>query len=557
VAKGRDVFFQYLEHHGIEYLFGNPGTTELPLVDGSNDHPSVRYVMSLHEDIAVAMAMGYARASGKVGVVNLHVAPGLAHGLGNLYNAFRAGMPLIVTAGQQHTRLVVHDPILTADLAEMARPFTKWAYEVRFAEELPTVMQRAFKEALTPPTGPVFISFPPDVLLGPAPSDAPVGASTIGTAIADEDTVIRATSLLASAKSPMIVAGDGVGLACAWKEVAEIAEAIGAPVYTEQYATLWDFPSDHPHFSGPMPNQAVGMRQRFEGVDVALLAGFTAQAPVARFDDKGSLIPASVRIVAAHDRPWEIGKNQPVEAGLPGSIQRNLAALASALRSAARQDGAAGRSEKIRAASAKRRQQWRDQADAARRSGKLDAAFAAAELAAVFPANGVFVDEAISNREAFVNQVAFADPKAYFAGKGLSLGYSVGAAIGLRLGQPERPVITVVGDGSLLYYPQALWSVASLKLPIVTIVLNNASYRVLKLIVGRMGGPWNDAKAALPGLDFESPRVDFAAMARSMGLEGERVATTGELRPTLERALAAKRPYVVDVLLDQPGEDAA
>ena len=553
--KGRDIFFAYLEHNHVPFLFGNPGTTELPLVDGCNDHPSVRYVMALHEDIAVAMAMGYARASGRVGVVNLHVAPGLGHGLGNLYNAFRAGTPLIVTAGQQHTRLVVHDPILTADLAAMARPFTKWSYEVRFVEELPTVMQRAFKEATTAPTGPVFVSFPMDVLLDPVTFEPPVAASRIAETIADPDEVARAARILADAKNPLIVSGDGVGLACAWPEVVAIAERIGAPVYTEQYSTIWNFPSDHPHFAGAMPNQAVGMRQRFDGVDVALLAGFTAQAPVARFDDKGSLIPPSVKVVAVHDRPWEIGKNQAAAAGLPGAIRANLAALREALGPRG-DDGGAARAATVREASAKRAAQWRARADGARAKGALTAAFAASELARVFPTNGVFVDEAISNREAFVNQVAFADPTSYFAGKGLSLGYSAGAAAGIKLGAPERPVITVVGDGSLLYYPQALWSIAALGLPIVTIVLNNASYRVLKLIVGRMGGPWNDDKTALPGLDFETPRVDFATMARSMGLDGERVAKAAELAPALERALAAGRPYVVDVLLDQPGEDA-
>src|SRR5262245_59062832 len=134
-ALCRDLFFDFLEAQGIPYLFGNPGTTELPLIDGCNDHPAVRYVMSMHEDIAVAQAMGYARASGKVGVVNLHVAPGLAHGLGNLYNAFRARVPLLVTVGQHDTGLLVQDPILTADLVAMAQPFTKWAFEVRHAED--------------------------------------------------------------------------------------------------------------------------------------------------------------------------------------------------------------------------------------------------------------------------------------------------------------------------------------------------------------------------------------------------------------------------------------
>src|SRR6185312_15179185 len=137
MPRGRDLLFDALEQQQIGFLFGNPGTTELPLIDGCNEHPSVRYVLALHEDIALGMAMGYAHASGKVGVVNVHVAPGLAHGLGNLYNAWRAHTPLVVTAGQQHTRLQLQEPILSADLVAMARPFTKWAYEVRSVDDLP------------------------------------------------------------------------------------------------------------------------------------------------------------------------------------------------------------------------------------------------------------------------------------------------------------------------------------------------------------------------------------------------------------------------------------
>src|SRR5919201_1184889 len=179
----RDVFFEFLEAQGIPYIFGNPGTTELPLIDGCNDHPSVRYVLSLHEDVAVAQAMGYARASVRIGVVNLHVAPGLAHGLGNLYNAFRARVPLLVTAGQHHTGLLLHEPILTADLAGMARHVTKWAYDVTLPDELPVALQRAFKELTTPPYGPVFLSFPMDLVLSGYGGADPARVSRIARSV--------------------------------------------------------------------------------------------------------------------------------------------------------------------------------------------------------------------------------------------------------------------------------------------------------------------------------------------------------------------------------------
>src|SRR5919202_1425596 len=153
MRRGRDVVFEALQAQGVRYVFGNPGTTELPILDGFTKHPSVQYVEALHEDIAVAMAMGYARLAGNLGCANVHGAPGLAHGLGNLYNAWRARIPLLVTAGQQHTRLLLWERIVPADLAAMARPFTKWAYEVRSVVDLPIALERAAKEALSPPTG--------------------------------------------------------------------------------------------------------------------------------------------------------------------------------------------------------------------------------------------------------------------------------------------------------------------------------------------------------------------------------------------------------------------
>jgi len=558
-ALMRDLFFRFLETVGIRYFFGNPGTTELPLVDGVNDHPQVGYVLALHEDIAVAMAMGYARTSGKPGVVNLHVAPGLAHGLGNIYNAWRARMPLLITAGQHHSGVLVHEPILTADLAALVRPFTKWAYEVRRTDELAIALQRAFKEVLTPPVAPVFLSFPTDVLLAPLEGSPSAAVSRIGATLADGDAIDRACDVLASATRPMIVAGDGVGLADAWDEVAAVAEAWGAPVFTEELSTLWNFPTSHPHYVGALPNIAGAMRQRFEGVDVVLFCGFTAQAPVSRFDGAGPLVPPSVRVVAVHADPWEVGKNQAVEAGVLGDVKRNLAAIADTLRTRTRgaRSEIDARAREVRATSSDRAAKLHARSEGARRSATLTAPFVASELAQLLPPRSIIVDEAISNREAFVSFLRFDDPLSYFGAKGLSLGHSTGAAIGLKLGAPDRTVVNIVGDGSLMYYPQALWSAANLGLPLVVLVVNNASYRVLKLIWHRWGGPWGESAELPPGLNFGEPKIDFTKMAEGMGLKGERVDTPAALRPALERALGSGGPYVLDVRIEQADSDAA
>jgi benzoylformate decarboxylase len=547
----RDLFFEFLEAEGVSYIFGNPGTTELPLIDGCNVHPSVRYVMSLHEDIAVAQAMGYARASGKFGVVNLHVAPGVAHGLGNLYNAYRARVPLLVTAGQHYSGLKIQDPILTADLAALVRPFTKWAYEVTFPDELPIALQRAFKEATTPPFGPVFLSLPMDVMLAEHPGTDSVRVSRVPAPMADSTAIDDAVRVLASAERPMILSGDGVGHANAWAEVAELAERLGATVYSEGYSTLANFPSTHPLYAGPMSNRATQMRQTFDDVDVLLMCGVTSQAPVSRYDDGGPLVPWRVRTVSMDDDPSVIGKNQPVEVGLVGDVQHNLARLNEGLANAGHEAAAVEtRTAAVAAHCAERVEAWEKKVAEARAAETLSATLVAAELRDRLPGDAILVDESVSNRPAFVNVLEFGDPLSYYAANGLSLGYSVGAAVGIKLAVPRRQVVNVVGDGSLMYYPHALWNAANTRLPVLFIVLNNGSYQVLKLIVERMGGPWGGSTDMPPGLDLGSPSIDLAALARSFGVEAERVDERAAMGDAIERGLNSDAPYLIDVMLD-------
>ena len=542
---GRDIFFEYLVSQGVRYIFGNPGTTELPLVDGCNDYPSIEYVLSLHEDVAVAQAIGYARASGKVGVVNLHVTPGMAHGLGNLYNAHRARVPLLVTAGQHHTGLRVQDPILASDLLSMVGQFTKWSYEVRFLEELPMVMQRAFKELATPPFAPVFVSMPPNVLLEKHDGSGPARVTKPTSSIADDGSIRDAVRVLASAERPMIVAGDGVGHARAWDDLATIAESLGARVHTEGYATLWNFPSSHPLYLGPMPNLAATMRDHFARADVALLCGVTSPAPVSRYDEGGPLIPFHVQTVVLDDSPGEIGKNHPASAALLGDVGANLRRLRTAVEEAPLDRASAGRRGRtVRDEAAARRSAWDRKTREEASSGRLTAVGVAKAIRDAIPVDGIFVDEAISNRPWFVNVLDFRDPLSYFGANGISLGYSVGAAAGIAVARPDRKVVVAVGDGSFLYYPHALWSLANRNLPVLVVVLNNGGYRVLELIVNRMGGPWSAGGSDLPGVVIEGPGVDFVALAASMGIPGERVDSPGSLASAIKRGMEASTPYV-------------
>ena len=550
-SLGRDIFFEYLVEQEVRYIFGNPGTTELPMVDGCNDYTSIEYVLSLHEDVAMAQATGYARASGKVGVVNLHVTPGVAHGIGNLYNAYRARIPLLVTAGQHHTGLLVQDPILTSDLRSLVGQFTKWAYEVRFLEELPMVMQRAFKELATPPYAPVFVSIPPNVLLEKHDGYGPVRVTRPGRSVADRRVVEEGARLLASAERPMIVAGDGVGHTGGWKDLVAIAEGLGARVYTEGYATLWNFPSRHPLYLGPMPNLATEMRDSFAVADVVLLCGVTAAAPVSRYDEGGPLIPFDVRTVVLDDSPGEIGKNHPASAALLGDVGMNLRRLRHAMEEMPlRRSQVEARARRVREEARARRSAWDRRVGDEAEAGRLTAGAVASAIREAIPADGIFVDETISNRPFFVNLLDFPEPLSYFGANGISLGFSVGAAAGLSVARPDRKVVVAVGDGSFLYYPHALWNLANRDLPVLVVVLNNGGYQVLKLIVDRMGGPWSGGRANLPGLDIGEPGVDLVGLAASLGVPGEKVDCLSGLDRAIRRGMAATTPYLIDVRLE-------
>lgn len=552
MPRGRDILLDAMQAQGISFLFGNPGTTELPVVDGCCVQRNIRYVMALHEDISVAMAMGYARVTGKVGVVNLHVAPGLAHGLGNLYNAWQARIPLLVTTGQQHSRFLLHEPSLSANLPELARPFTKWAAEVAHVDNLALAVQRAFKVALTPPAGPVFLSLPLDVTL--AETTATVSTVTrIGVGIrGDPAEIERMARLLTSAQKPLIVAGDGVGLADAWPEITALAERLGARVYSESLSTLCNFPPDHAHWAGSLSWSQAAIHDALAAGDVVLLCGFSSQAPVTGFAAGKPVVPPEVKLVYLHNDPWEIGKNYAGDVAVLSDVKLGLADLLAALGPAAPHETAAlaHRRAAVQAESARRRDAWQAQVDADRHRQPITAVRVAAELARLLPENAIVCNEAVSNSAPFSQLISYRDPLGYWHGRGGSLGHALGAAMGMKAGAPERSLVAISGDGALLYYPQALWTAAHAGLPVLFIVLNNKSYHILKQGLKAMGGPWGTPATDPPGLDIDTPAVDFIAMAAALGVRGEQVRHPSELAPALSRGLNAGSPWVVEVLVD-------
>jgi benzoylformate decarboxylase len=332
VISGKRAFLEILKQEGVEVVFGNPGTTELALMDAFAVENDIRYVLGLQEAVVMAMADGYAQASGKLAVVNLHVTPGLGNAMGMLYDAQKAGSPILVTAGQHDQDFNRTEPILYADLPPIARPLVKWSDEIHRLQDLPLMVHRACKTALAPPAGPVFLSLPGDILKNEADIDL-MAPTRVATGVRGDRAAIEAAAkVLASAKRPVIMAGDSVAQSRALAELVALAELIGAPVYAELIANTASFPSTHPLFRGAMARSQTAMRKIFDQHDVLFSVGadlFALSLPA----DVSPVSP-DLRMIHLDIDPWELGKNFPAEVAILGDPKATLPELTEATRAA-------------------------------------------------------------------------------------------------------------------------------------------------------------------------------------------------------------------------------
>jgi len=544
------VLMEILRAAGVRYLFGNPGTTELPFLDALPDS-GLEYVLGLQEATAVAAADGYAQASGQIGVVNVHVAPGLANSLSILHNAARSKSPLLVTAGQQDTRFLMDEPILAGDLVRMAEQFTKWSYEIRRADEAPVALRRALQVALTPPTGPVFLSLPMD-LMRPAVEDSGAGPTPIAARTRpDPGAVARAAELLAGARAPIVIAGDGVARAQAVAELTALAELAGARVHGEPVYRRTNIPGDHALWRGGLFPSPGGVHKALEECDVLLIVG--ANVFTWFLHTEGGPFPRGLRVIQIDDDPWEIGRSYPVALGIAADPKTTLAELAGALRdrmSEAERHAAAARVDKIGKARADVMARVRAAAQAEADRTPIGQAHLMHTLAALLPRDAIVVDESATSLPFVLRYVPFSTPGSFYGGKTGTLGWGMGAAIGVQLGSHGRKVVATIGDGSLMYAPQALWTAAHYQLPITYVVPNNSSYAILKS--GMLTLDLASAKRGIyPGMDLVEPMIDYVGLARSLGVRAERVEKPARLHDVLAACLAHPGPTLVDVAIDR------
>src|SRR5262249_48057517 len=270
---GRSAFLALLKDEGITHLFGNPGTTELPIMHALKDHPDLTYVMAMQESLVVAMADGFSRASGRLVACNVHVAPGLGNAMGSLYNAQFTGTPMILTAGQQEQGHGLMEPMLSGPLVRMAEPLVKWAIEVTRLEDLPRIVRRAAKIATTPPTGPVFISLPGDILNCEGAIE--LGRATrVDTRVRPSDEAVKTLAAkIIGAKDPVIIVGDEIVKSDAMVEAARFAETLGCPVFQQSVGYGAHFLSESPCFMGALTRVQKQVRELLSGFDLLIVLG--------------------------------------------------------------------------------------------------------------------------------------------------------------------------------------------------------------------------------------------------------------------------------------------
>lgn len=554
--SGRSAFLALLEDEGVSHLFGNPGTTELPIMDALVEHPQMRYVLGLQESIVVAMADGYSRASGRLSACNVHVAPGLGNALGSLYNAAWYGSPVIITAGQQQLGFGLTEPLLSGPLVAMATPLVKWAVEVTRLQDLPLILRRAAKIALTPPTGPVFISLPGDILNDEMALD--LGQATrVETSVLPAQAILeRLADRMLSASNPVIVSGHEVATGDALDEAESLAELLGAPVYQQTVPYAAHFRSEHPAFMGSLGRDQPRVRASLEPHDLMICLG----ADVLRMSVWHSVepMPPHMKVIQIGQRDWEFGKNYPTEIALRTDVRQTLRELAPVLearRSSRRAEQAGARLAALAGMNwSAMRAQLRQQTVDAPASSPIRPERVMLQIAETLPENAVVVEEGLVSARSLHSFLSLRDTRGFFGLASGGIGFAIAGAVGIQLAQPGRPLVAVIGDGSAMYSIQALWTVAHLDLPITYIICNNRSYRILKERLLAFKG-MAATNQSFTGMDFHEPAIDFVALAQSMGVTAQRITALDAFVPALEKALRHDGPDLLDVAVHDGFED--
>ncbi|MFF4806298.1 benzoylformate decarboxylase [Streptomyces sp. NPDC002144] len=517
----RDVTYELLRTHGLTTVFGNPGSNELPFLAGMPD--DFRYILGLHEGAVLAMADGYAQASGGPAVVNLHAAAGTGNAMGVLTNSVYSHTPLVVLAGQQVRSTIGQEVVLSIVEPEtLLRPLVKWSGQPACAEDVPRVISQAIHTATLPARGPVFVSVPYDDWAQQAPEETAhlLRRRTAAGACLSGDQLAELVTALDEAASPALVLGPDVDASGAYGEAVRLAEALNVPVWLSPFSPRCSFPTRHPSFRGLLPASVRGVTQALAGHDLILVIG----APVFRYHqfDPGPYLAPGARLLQVTSDTGEATR-APMGEAFVGAIHDTVTRLADAVTPGRRPPLPPLPDFPVPAASKDRVHPERLFAD----------------LRALAPADTIWVSETTSTIGAFWAHMDMQHPGSYLWPASGGLGFGLPAAIGAQLARPERQVVALIGDGSANFGITALWTAAQHDIPVITVILKNGTYGALRWHAEIMD------TGEVAGMDV--PDIDFTLLARGYGMDATSVSTPEDFAAAFKTALGSGKPTLIEV----------
>ena len=543
---GRQAFVELLISEGVTHLFGNPGTTELPIMQALPDYPGLKFILGLQESVVMGMADGYARASRQLTAANVHVAPGLGNAMGALYNAKFSGSPVILTAGQQEQGHGLLEPLLYDDLTSMAAPLVKWSIEVTRLQDLPRIMRRAAKIAMTPPTGPVFISLPGDILNEIAEIDMGQSVRIDHRVRPSDKSLDELANALLSAKNPVIISGQELSSQQAFVDASALASLLGAGVFQESVPFSATFPTSHPQYLGMLTRSQENVRKTLDPFDLVLCLGadllrMSVYSPV-------EPLPNHSRVLHLSERSWELGKNYRTELALQANVCETLSVLLPLLRS--RIDTKYKEQAQIRA-KALEQQNWAvtrnkltTQVLTQSSMRPMSASTFVMHITNQLTPDVIVVEEALTSTQSLPQYLHQHYPDSFFGLASGGLGFAIPGAVGVSMAKPGRPVVAIVGDGSAMYGIQGLWSAAHFKLPITYVIANNMGYRIIKERLVSMQG-----SDRFVGMDMNDPAINYCQLAQSMGMGSIKVSDPADLDAALKAGIQSGKPNLIEVVV--------
>jgi benzoylformate decarboxylase len=526
----REATFDLFRAHGMTTVFGNPGSTELPML--ADYPPDFTYVLGLQELVVVGMADGFAQASGRTTHVNLHTAPGVGNAVGGLFNAQANKSPLLVTAGQQVRPHITMEANLTnRDAILSPQPYVKWSHEPPRPQDVPLAIARAIHHASLPPKGPAFVSIPMDdwaVEANPDIAASALARTVSARAVPDPRALERLSAMIEQATNPMLAAGPDIDASGGWDAAIALAEKQRLPVWATPATGggRIGFPEAHPNFQGVLPPAIGALSQTLDGHDLVLVAG-SSVFPYYPYLP-GPLLPPGTRLVQLTSDPGEAAR-APMGEAIVGDVAGALERLVELVGESTRPQPEARPQPPPPA-----------EAGAGAEGDPLSGSAAMAALADAWPADGIAVLEAPSSTLALRNRLRLSRPGSYYFSASGGLGFGIAAAVGVQLAQPHRPVVCVLGEGSAQYGITALWTAAAYRVPVTFLVLRNEEYMILKWFAQL------EQVTGAPGLDLRG--LDVAAVATAYGVPSREVAGREELTEALREAIPAEDgPRLVQV----------